>query len=125
MVNTVSFSEMCNCTIKLPASKHNTPEVNAPQMNDIRNLKDYDTFEEVKDEGQETIGSWWVVTEKEKHDGQKQACKARLVARGFQESLKPQSDSPTASKDSFKILMAVAERFKTRFVLYCYLNVKK
>ena len=46
--------------------------------------------------------------------GQKQACKARLVARGFQESLKPQSDSPTASKDSFKMLMAVAanSRFK-------------
>ena len=54
------------------------------------------------------------MTEKEKHDGQKQACKARLVARGFQESLKPQSDSPTASKDSFKMLMAVAanSRFK-------------
>ena len=43
-----------------------------------------------------------------------QACKARLVARGFQESLKPQSDSPTASKDRFKMLMAVAAnaRFK-------------
>ena len=34
--------------------------------------------------------------------------KARLVARGFQESLKPQSDSPTVSKESFKMLMAVA-----------------
>ena len=57
MVNTVSFSEMCNYTIELPASKHNTPEVKAAKMNEIRNLKDYDTFEEVKDEGQETIGS--------------------------------------------------------------------
>ena len=55
-----------------------------------------------------------MVTEKENRDGQKQACKARLVARGFQESLKPQSDSPTASKDIFKMLMAVAanSRFK-------------
>ena len=47
MVNTVSFSEMCNYTIELPASKHGTPEVKAAKMNEIRNLKDYDTFEEV------------------------------------------------------------------------------
>ena len=57
MVNTVSFSEMCNYTIELPASKHGTPEVKAAKMNEIRNLKDYDTFEEVQDEGQERIGS--------------------------------------------------------------------
>ena len=30
------------------------------------------------------------------------------MARGFQETLKPQSDSPTVSKESFKLLMAVA-----------------
>ena len=88
------------------------PEVKAAKMNEIRNLRDYDTFKEVQDEGQERLGSQWVVTEKEKQDGQKQACKARLVARGFQESLKPQSDSPTASKDSFKMLMAVAVNSK-------------
>ena len=41
-------------------------------MNEIRNLKDYDTFTEVQDEGQERIGSRWIVTEKENHDGQKQ-----------------------------------------------------
>ena len=34
--------------------------------------------------------------------------KARLVARGFQEDLKPQSDSPTASRDSFKLMVALA-----------------
>ena len=34
--------------------------------------------------------------------------KARLVVQGFQEEMKPQSDSPTASKDSFKLLMAIA-----------------
>ena len=52
-----------------------------------------------------------MVTEKKKHDRQKPACKARLVAQGFQEFLKPQSDSPTASKDSFKMLMAIAANF--------------
>ena len=55
-----------------------------------------------------TIGSRWIVTEKEKHDGQKQNYKARLVAKGFQEKDQPQSDSPTAAKESFKLLVALA-----------------
>ena len=57
LVNTVSFSELCNYTVELPVSQHGTPEVKAAKMNEIRNLKDYDTFEEVPDDGQETIGS--------------------------------------------------------------------
>ena len=57
MINTVSFSELCNYTVELPASKHGTTEVKAAKMSNIRNLKEYDTFKEVPDEGQETIGS--------------------------------------------------------------------
>ena len=49
-----------------------------------------------------------MITRQEKHDGQKLQYKPRLVAQGFQEHLKPQSDSPTAAKKSFKMLMAVA-----------------
>ena len=52
-----------------------------------------------------------MIIQKEKHDGQKQACKARLVARGFQESLKPQYDSLTAFKDSFQMLIAITINF--------------
>ena len=97
---------------------HGTLEVKAAKMNEIRNLKDYDTFEEVPDEVQETIGSHWVITQKEKHDGQKQQCKARLVAKGFQESLKQQSDSPTASRDTIKLMIALMaiERFRLLFI---------
>ena len=49
------------------------------------------------------------LTAKEKDDEQKQKTKAR-----FQETMKPQSDSPTVSKESFKILMAISanENFK-------------
>ena len=63
----------------------------------------------MEDKGQETIGSRWVITAKEKHDGQKQKTMARLVAYEFQENLKLESDSPTVSKESFKMLMAVAK----------------
>ena len=51
---------------------------------------------------------------KEKHDGQKQRIKARLVAREFQEAVKPQYDSPTVSKESFKILMALPASSKLK-----------
>ena len=71
-------------------------------MAEVSNLLDYDVFEEVEDKGQETIGSRWVVKAKERHDGQKQKTKARLVAQGFQETMKPQSDSPTVSKEYLK-----------------------
>ena len=100
----MSFSDYAICTVELPVSQHGTLEVKEAKMAEVSNLLDYDVFEEVKDEGQETIGSRWEVTEKEKHDGQKQKTKARLVARGFQE---PQSDSPTVSKESFKTLTAI------------------
>ena len=47
------------------------------------------------------------MTKKEKHYGQKQMYKVRLVARGFKEREQPQSDSPTAAKESFKLLVAL------------------
>ena len=49
-------------------------------------------FKEVKYGGQETVGSRWVITKKEKADGQKQNCKGRLVAKGFKEKEAPQAD---------------------------------
>ena len=94
--------------------EHGRPEVKKAKTAEVNNLLDYDVFEAVKDEGQETISSRWVVSAKEKHDGKKQKPKARLVARRFQETIEPKSDSPTDSKESFKMLMAIAahEYFK-------------
>ena len=89
-------------------SEHGTFEVKEAKIAEVSNFLDYDVFEEVEDKGQETIGSRYVVMAKEKHDGQKQKTKARLVAGGFQDTLKPQSDSPTVLKKSFNISMAVA-----------------
>ena len=45
------------------------------------------------------------------HNGQKTKVRAQLVAQGFQEILKPQSDSPIAAKESFKLLMALLANF--------------
>ena len=89
VVNHVSFSDIAIYTVELSGPEHETPEVKEAKMAEVSNLLDYDVFEEVEDKGQETIGSRWVVTAKEKHDGQKQKKKSRLVARGFQETMKP------------------------------------
>ena len=50
----------------------------------IENLDKYGFFEEVEYEGQETVGSRWVITKKEKADRQKKNVKRRLVTKGFQ-----------------------------------------
>ena len=71
-------------------------------------MEKYGVFEEVEDEGQDTVDSRWVITRKEKSDGQKQKVKGRLVAKGFQEKESPQSDSPTMLRESMKMFFSVA-----------------
>ena len=85
--NSLSFADISIYTVELPVSEHGKPKVKEEKEAEINNHLDYDVFEEVNDEGQDTIGSRWVVTAKEKHDGQKQKTKPRLVARGFQETM--------------------------------------
>ena len=57
--------------------EHGKPELIAGKENEIRNLETYKTFEEVQDVGQESIGSRWIVTRKQQHDGQWKLYKAR------------------------------------------------
>ena len=80
MVNSVSFSDLSIPTVKLSVSEHGRPEVKVAKTNEIKNLLDYDVFEEVKDIGLDINRSRWVINSKEKHNGQKQQTKARLVA---------------------------------------------
>ena len=73
----MSFSPFSIYKVEVLVSEQGWQEVNDTKVGEINNLMDYDVFEEVADEGQETLGSRWVVTAKEKHDGQKQKTKAR------------------------------------------------
>merc|ERR1711889_24350 len=98
-------------SLEVPVKEHGKPEIIEAKNSEIENLRTYETFEEVKDEGQETIGSRWIITEKQKHDGQKKDYKARLVAKGFQELDQLQSDSPTAAKEFRQILTILESKF--------------
>ena len=102
------FDEFTTYVVELPVREHGRAEVHEAKQKEIENLQFYKTYEEIDNIGQESITMRWVITAKEQHDGQKQAYKARLVARGFQETDKPQSDSPTALGESMKLFLAMA-----------------
>ena len=72
----VSFEDVCVYTVELQVSEHWRREVKVAKKAEVKNLQDYETFVEVKDEGQTKVGSHWVITKKEQQDGQKTKVKA-------------------------------------------------
>ena len=87
---------------EIPKRFHEHPEVKEAKEAELQKWKQYEAYEEVAKENQDTISMRWVVSEKD--EGK---VKARLVVRGFEEKDAPQSDSPTASKDSFKLFLSI------------------
>ena len=55
--NSVYYTDYEIFSVEVPKKDHNKPEVKSAKDTEIENLRTYETFEEVKDEGQETIGS--------------------------------------------------------------------
>ena len=56
------FLENSIFVVELPVKEYGKPEVIEAKEKEIENLETYETFEEVDDIGQETIGSRWIVT---------------------------------------------------------------
>ena len=81
-------------------------ELNKAKDDELKSWKRFGVFEEVPNTGQTALSTRWVVTEKETNEGKKKM-KARLVARGFEEKEKGQSDSPTVSKEVLRSFMAI------------------
>ena len=94
------FIENAIFTLEVPLSEHSGPYILEAKKKEVWHLEDYEMFQLVEAVGQECIGGRWVITQKEKHDGQKTQFKARPIACGFQEKDKPQLDSPTLAKES-------------------------
>ena len=116
-------------TVEVPVREHKRPEVIEAKQKEIENLEKYEVFEEVEDEGQETVGFIWAITKKEIAAGQKKNHKGRLVAKGFQEKEGLQSDSPTMLKESMKMFFSVAanEDFELRkiYIRAAFLQAKQ
>ena len=74
---------------------------------ELENLKKFETFTEVREAGQESISSRWVI--QEKSVGEKRIVKARLVCRGFEDPGDVvNKESPTVDKTSVRLFMAVS-----------------
>lgn len=67
----------------------------------------FNVYKEVKDVGQERLTGRWVCTKKSTSNGDT-SLKARYVVKGFQEHSSVQSDSPTGSKESMRILLMLS-----------------
>ena len=96
----------------VPVARHNEPEIIDAKETELENWRKYQAFEIVDDKGQDRITTRWVINQKECHDGLKTEFKARLCLRGFQETTVPRSDSPTASRDTTKLALAIAANEK-------------
>ena len=88
--------------VNIPQKYHNDPEIIEAKERELEKWQKYDAYEEVESNDRHILGSRWVVQEK---NGK---IKARFVVKGCQEQLDPRSDSPTASRDSFKLFLSLA-----------------
>ena len=60
----------------------------------------------MEDEGQKAISTRWIITEKIKSG--KKICKARLVARGFEEEMEEwEKDAPTCNAETLKFCLSI------------------
>ena len=75
------------------------------KLNERQSWLENGVYEEAADLGQSTISLRWVVTEKMKNG--ESVIKARLVARGYEKELIESTDSPTCSKDSLRLSLAL------------------
>ena len=88
---------------QVPVDQHNKSGVNLAKERELQNWKNFSVYIEVEDQGQQTLSTRWVITEKLIND--KVEFKSRLVVRGFEEEGKVQNDSPTAAKCSLRVFL--------------------
>lgn len=104
MINKELSSQIYMVTIPLKLQK--TQECLDAKQVELKKLLDFGVYEEVPGERQQCISTRWVLWKK--GDG----VRARLVARGFEETMNEQVDSPTVGKGVMRILLAVASSFQ-------------
>ena len=88
--------------VLIPRSKHGESECMQAKQVELKKLKDFDTYQEVDDTGQYRISTTWVLWWKGDE------VRARLVARGYEETGSFRTDSPTVCKSTVRILLSVA-----------------
>ena len=105
--NPMETEEIATYAVNIPFWRFHEKECVEAKRTELEKFDEFDVYDEVVDEGQKTIGSRWVLTEKFK-DGKK-CVKARLCVRGDLEDTQDiRTDSPTVRKGNINILLVVA-----------------
>ena len=109
--------------VMVPKEKHNDIECLKAKEVELKKLRDFDTYEEIENQGQLCISTRCVLWYKEDE------VRARLVARGFEERMDVQCDSPTIGKSSIRVFLAVAAsngwKIKTTDIKSAFLQGKE
>lgn len=92
--------------VTIPKEEQNTRACLEAKKLELQKLKDFGTYKVVDDEGQCKISTTWVLCNKGEE------VRARLVARGYEESDEVQKDSPTLAKSSLRTLLCTAAAHK-------------
>ena len=92
--------------VHIVTSKVQDNETEFAKEKELKKLHQFDTYREVKNDGQPTLATRWVITKK---DGK---AKARLVVRGFEEDFIMPRDSPTVGKGAMRTILAIAASMK-------------
>lgn len=87
----------------IPRARHKDPDCVEAKMVELEKLKSFDVYTPVDDVGQPTISTRWVLWDKSG------VTRARLVARGFEESFSSNVDSPTIGKSAVRLLICIAQ----------------
>ena len=107
----VGYDDICDVYPVNIVSKHQygNKDVQDAMVQEIAKYKSFDAFEEVIDEGQDSLPIRWVVSRHEL-DGKNQPIRARLCIRGDLEKDKEhvRSDSPTVGKETLKLALTIA-----------------
>ena len=98
--NTNSQSSLITKT-QIKTDKEKREELQA-KLEELDKLRKYEVYELVDDIGQQTVSCKWLIKVKE------DKVKARLVARGFEENFQDRKDSPTCTRESLRMIFAVA-----------------
>ena len=109
-IKPMNFSEITNWTMatdEILYCAENDPATLEAKLNELERWKEYSVYDEVEDQGNETISTRWVISEK--NETGKTCIKARLVARGFEEDgTQIRKDSPTAMKANIRLVSNLA-----------------
>ena len=95
--------------VELSVKDQEREDVQEAIQKELENMNRYGVFgEKMSIFNKEVVGTRMIVTEGEKHDGQKAKIKAMLVCQGFKEIDKAQSDSPTAHRESLRLFLILS-----------------